>query len=224
MGRSLSAAPASGSLLERQNLGPHSRPNESESPFNKIFRRSVCVWKWRSTAWACLKSLSIRHHIGSRGHITTLTQAWICGSQLINESIKYWPLHRCPLLCQGLLVIFFYKRQDMIPVESMLTILLEKENIHMLRVTFQKSKSDPITALSKMTAYPSASQMKSRLQQSIGSLCTVWCMPSFLPVLSIATLSPVKLNLKVLKCAELAIVSMLCPCRMTLPLPALLPV
>lgn len=75
----------------------------------------------------------------------------------------------------------------------MLTILLKKENIHMLRVTFQKSKSDPITALQKMTASPNASQMKSRLQQSLRNLCTVWCMPSFLPVLSITTLSPTML-------------------------------
>lgn len=42
----------------------------------------------------------------------------------------------------------------MIPADSMLTILLEKKNIHMLRMTFQKSNSDPLNAQHKMTSAP----------------------------------------------------------------------
>lgn len=100
----------------------------------------------------------------------------------------------CPLLCQVLLVIFFFKGQDMIPVDACLQFCWRKKisNIYMLRVTFHKSKSDPITALHKITAYFNASQVKSRLQQSIRSLCSL--VYTFLPpVLSIATLSPTML-------------------------------
>lgn len=78
----------------------------------------------------------------------------------------------------------------MIPVDCMLTILLEKENIHMLRMTFQKRNNDPNTVLHKITripqcelgqVYPTAEHQKPSRAQSTPSSPTLSTDTAFPP-------------------------------------------
>ena len=80
----------------------------------------------------------------------------------------------------------------MIPVDCMLTILSEKENIHTLRMTFQKRNNDTSTVLHKITripqcglgdVYPTVEHQKPSRAQSTPSSPTLSTDTAFPPVL-----------------------------------------
>lgn len=109
----------------------------------------------------------------------------------------------------------------MIPVESMLTILLG--NIHMLRRTFQESKSDPVSALTKGSWVPQCRlgdvQTPAEHTKPLNSLAHTFLQSLIIFPSLPQCFAPASLNLKVLECAALTLMS--CTCRTTLSLSAL---